>query len=148
MPRRRLRRQQRDEGVLAAHGRRRLRAARLSAPAAQGSGNGERVGRQPQGAAAATRTSAIAIAARGEPWLQRARQLGGHQHLPQIVTTLAPNYFSSSGAMSFGRMSGILGQMMIAASMRSIGTSMISVSLSANLSGTLATAQEIIRHRP
>jgi len=36
------------------------------------------------------------------------------------------------------------GQMMIAASMRSIGTSMIIVSLSANLIGTLATAQEII----
>jgi hypothetical protein len=38
--------------------------------------------------------------------------------------------------------------MMIAASISSIGTSMMSVSLSANLSGTLATAQEIIRHRP
>src|SRR5206468_4251235 len=55
---------------------------------------------------------------------------------------------SSSGAISFGRMSGISGNRMIAASMSSIGTSMIAVSLMANLSGTFATAQEIIRHRP
>ena len=40
-------------------------------------------------------------------------------------------YFSSSGAISRGRMSGISGQMMIAASTRIIGTSMIIVSLSA-----------------
>ena len=58
------------------------------------------------------------------------------------------HYFSSSGAISFGRMSGISGNRMIAASMSSIGTSMIAVSLSANLSGTFATAQEIIRHSP
>ncbi len=57
-------------------------------------------------------------------------------------------HFKSSGATSFGRMSGISGQMMMAASINSIGTSMISVSLSANLSGTFATAHEIIRHRP
>src|SRR5256712_2553481 len=57
-------------------------------------------------------------------------------------------HFSNSGAISLGRIRGISGQMMIAASISSIGTSMIMVSLSANFSGTLATAQEIIRHRP
>src|SRR5260370_31659816 len=57
-------------------------------------------------------------------------------------------HFSSSGAISLGRIRGMSGQTMIAASMRSIGTSMIIVSLSANLIGTLATAQEIIRHSP
>src|SRR5258708_18682296 len=57
-------------------------------------------------------------------------------------------HFRSSGAISFGRIRGISGQMMIAASMSSIGISMISVSFSANFSGTLATAHEIRRHRP
>src|SRR5258708_15830327 len=57
-------------------------------------------------------------------------------------------HFSSSGAISLGRIRGISGQMMIAASISSMGTSMIIVSLSANLSGTLATAHEIMRHRP
>src|SRR5437016_2862095 len=57
-------------------------------------------------------------------------------------------HFKSSGATSLGRMSGISGQMMMAASISSIGISMIIVSLSANLSGTLATAHEIIRHKP
>ena len=42
-------------------------------------------------------------------------------------------------------MSGICGQMMMAASTTSIGTSMIMVSLSAYLSRTPATAQEINR---
>ena len=58
------------------------------------------------------------------------------------------NYFRSSGATSLGRIRGMSGQTMIAASMRSMGTSMIIVSLSANLTGTLATAHEIIRHSP
>jgi hypothetical protein len=57
-------------------------------------------------------------------------------------------HFRSSGATSLGRMSGISGQMMIAASISSMGTSMIRVSLSANLSGTFAIAHEIIRHSP
>src|SRR5258706_13448454 len=57
-------------------------------------------------------------------------------------------HFKSSGAISLGRISGMSGQTMIAASIRSIGTSMIIVSLSANLTGTLATAHEIIRHSP
>src|SRR6185436_13657737 len=65
-----------------------------------------------------------------------------------LSTIHASSYFSNSGAISFGRMSGISGNRMIAASISSIGTSMIAVSLSANLSGTFATAQEIIRHRP
>ena len=59
-----------------------------------------------------------------------------------------PRYFSNSGAMSFGRMSGISGQMMMAASISSIGTSMIIVSFNAKRTGTLTTAQEIIRHSP
>src|SRR5467141_3447109 len=42
-------------------------------------------------------------------------------------------HFRSSGAISLGRIRGMSGQTMIAASMRSIGTSMIIVSLSANL---------------
>jgi 3-hydroxyisobutyrate dehydrogenase-like beta-hydroxyacid dehydrogenase len=41
------RRQQRDEGLLAAHGAARLRAARLRAPAIEGPGDGERVGEKP-----------------------------------------------------------------------------------------------------
>src|SRR6267143_1452337 len=57
-------------------------------------------------------------------------------------------HFSNSGAISLGRIRGISGQMMIAASISSIGTSMIMVSLSANLRGTLATAHEIMRHKP
>jgi hypothetical protein len=44
---RRLCRQQRAQGVLAAHGAARLRAARLRAPAIEGSGDGERVGEKP-----------------------------------------------------------------------------------------------------
>jgi len=47
-----------------------------------------------------------------------------------------------------GKDQGDVGQTMIAASMRSMGTSMIIVSLSANLTGTFATAHEIIRHSP
>ncbi len=48
VPGRRLCRQQRDEGLLAADGRARLRAARLRAAAAEGPGDGERVGRGPE----------------------------------------------------------------------------------------------------
>src|SRR5258708_1703770 len=57
-------------------------------------------------------------------------------------------HLSSSGAMSFGRMSGISGQMMIATSTSSIGTSIMSVSFNANRIGTLATAQQIMRQSP
>jgi hypothetical protein len=57
-------------------------------------------------------------------------------------------YFNSSGAISRGRISGISGKTMIAASISSIGTSMIIVSLSAKRIGTLATEQAIIRHSP
>src|SRR5204863_1314848 len=48
-------------------------------------------------------------------------------------------HFSSSGATRRGRISGMSGQMMIAASMKTMGTSMMSVSLSAYRIGTPAT---------
>src|SRR5207302_10607419 len=54
---------------------------------------------------------------------------------PALIFITAP-YLRSSGAISFGRINGISGQMMMAASITSIGTSMIVVSLSANLRGT------------
>jgi hypothetical protein len=58
------------------------------------------------------------------------------------------HHFRYSGEISLGKNNGISGHTMHAASTRSMGTSMIIVSLSANRSGTLATAQEIMRHRP
>ena len=42
----------------------------------------------------------------------------------------------------------VLGKTMTAKSTNSMGTTMIMVSLIANRNGTLATAQEIIRHMP
>src|SRR5690242_325212 len=57
-------------------------------------------------------------------------------------------HFKNSGEISLGKNNGISGNRMHAASTTIMGTSMISVSLSANLSGTLATAHEIIRHNP
>ena len=58
------------------------------------------------------------------------------------------NYFNISGEIQRGKSKGISGQMMMAQSTSSIGINMIMVSLSAYLSGTLATAQEIIKHSP
>src|SRR5258705_4317476 len=57
-------------------------------------------------------------------------------------------HFKSSGATRRGRINGMSGQMMMAASMSNIGISMIRVSLRAYRIGTPATEQEIIRQRP
>ena len=57
-------------------------------------------------------------------------------------------YLRNSGRMSPGSHSGICGQMISIASTRSIGTSMIMVSLRAYLRRTLAMAHEIMRQRP
>ena len=57
-------------------------------------------------------------------------------------------HHSVPGGNSFGRNSGICGQMMTSASTTSIGISMIITSFSASTMRILATAQEIIRHRP
>ncbi len=56
--------------------------------------------------------------------------------------------FSSSGAMRRGRNRAMSGQTIIAASTTIIGTSMMSVSLSAKRNGTPAMAQAIMRQRP
>ena len=52
------------------------------------------------------------------------------------------------GGNSLGRNSGTLGNTMIMASTRNIGTSMISVSFSTSTMRILAIAQAIIRHSP
>ena len=57
-------------------------------------------------------------------------------------------YFIKSGETSLGNHKGISGQMIRAQSTSNIGTSMIIVSFSANFIGTLATEQEIIKHKP
>ena len=57
-------------------------------------------------------------------------------------------HHSVPGGNSLGRNSGICGKMMISASTTNIGISMIITSLSASTMRILATAHEIIRHRP
>ncbi len=57
-------------------------------------------------------------------------------------------HYSVPGGNSLGKKSGICGKMMISASTTNIGISMIITSLSASSMRILATAHEIIRHKP
>ena len=61
MPRRRPRRRHAAAAALSAHGRARLRAAGLRAPAAEGPRDGQRVRRRPEGAGADDRRGAVAV---------------------------------------------------------------------------------------
>ena len=56
--------------------------------------------------------------------------------------------FNKSGDTHRGKNNGISGKMISSASTMSIGINMIMVSFIANLSGTFATAHEIIKHIP
>jgi hypothetical protein len=58
------------------------------------------------------------------------------------------NYLISSGEKNRGKNSTMSGNTMMAISTTNIGISMIMVSLIAKLIGTLATAQDIMRHMP